>query len=107
MLNNTTVELQNIDFSKVPLSEVDALIKKAQEYKRQRQTNPVLVKGYVDSVGKHARALLVAVHKLMEAEGVNPQRWIEVEEIMKTLQLDIYKDSAAKVGKELKKASKQ
>jgi hypothetical protein len=104
LVNTTTPAVPQIDFSKVPLEQLDELVERAREYKRRRQTNPVLVKGYVDSVRKHRNALLTAVGKLMKAEGVSKQRWKELDDIMQTLSMDRYKDEAQKLGQ---KASKK
>ena len=94
-----------IDLSTMPLEDIDALMEKAREYKRKRQTNPVLVKGYVDSVRKHRDALLTAISKMLQSEGVSKQRWSDVEDIMRTLSLDSYKENAQKIKH--KKSSKK
>jgi hypothetical protein len=107
LANQATQDNPLVDFSNLPLDKVDELIEQAREYKRSRQTNPVLVKGYVDSVRKHRDALLVAVAKMLKAEGVSKQRWDELDKIMQTLSTDRYKEEARKLKIEGKKAVKK
>lgn len=99
MTNTTTKDKPVVDFTGMPLSEVDKLIEQARSYKRQRQTNPVLVKGYSESVSKHVDAALLAIAKMLKSEGVAPARWQEVESQLARLQLadGRYKKEAAKV----------
>ncbi len=99
MTNSQTKEKPVVDLTGMPLSEVDKLIEQARQYKRQRQTNPVLVKGYSESVAKHVDAALLAVHKMLKSEGVSPARWQEVEAQLARLQLadGRYKKEALKV----------
>lgn len=107
-MSSATTKDVPFDITKLSLDQVDALIEQARQYKRSRQTNPVLVKGYVESVDKHVTGCLVALAKMLKAEGVAKVRWQEVERHLSRLQLegDRYKEEARKIEIKQKRAVK-
>lgn len=108
-MSSTNTKDLPVDLSTLTFDQVNELIQKATEYKRSKQTNPVLVKGYVDSVDKHVRGCLIALGKMLKAEGVSKQRWQEVEKHLSRLQLEgeRYKEEARKVEIKGRRGTKQ
>lgn len=86
-----------VDFEAMGLQEVDSLIRSALAYKRAKQTNPVLIKGHLDSVRKHKNGMLIAIRKLQLADGVPTKIWADVEQEISSLSLSMYKETAESV----------
>ncbi len=87
----------DMDLNKLSADELKELITKAQAVRRTKVTPSQKVASYVASVKAHADGAQQAIAKLLKAEGVSEDRWKAVEEALKVVQLDKYKDLAAKV----------
>jgi hypothetical protein len=73
-----------------------ALEKVAQSFSGTGKTkaSPV-IKGYLSSVKKHVKALLVAIRKMqLQGENVSSNVWAEVEQELAQVSLDFYKKNA-------------
>lgn len=88
------------DLDKLKVEELDELIATAQEYRRKRKTNPVLVKGFTDSLQKHTSGFLRAYFKLIHAEGVSAERWAECKEQLARLTPDRVAEEAEKLHRQ-------
>lgn len=78
-------------------NELNALIDAARTLRKAKATPSIKINGYVASVQKHVTAALEAISKLSSAEGVGPEKWAAVQAHLSRLQLDVYKDEAARV----------
>ncbi len=78
-------------------TDLAVLIKKAREVRARKATPSIKINGYVTSVGKHVNSALEAVKKLMASDGVPERKWEEVENQLRRLQLDVYREEASKV----------
>lgn len=77
--------------------DLKALIDAARTLRKAKATPSIKINGYVASVQKHVTAALEAISKLSSAEGVGPEKWAAVQAHLSRLQLDIYRDEAARV----------
>jgi hypothetical protein len=89
------LDLSELD--KMSATELAVLIKKAREVRARKATPSVKINGYVASVGKHVNSALEAVKKLMASDGVPERKWEDVENQLRRLQLDVYREEASKV----------
>ncbi|MCC6484087.1 MAG: hypothetical protein IT209_04495 [Armatimonadetes bacterium] len=89
--------INDIDFSKLSVDELNEVIRKAREVKSKKSTPSIKINGYVISVRKHVDSALEAIKKLSISEGVAQRKWDEVETQLRRLQLDSYRSEAEKV----------
>lgn len=89
------LDLNELD--KMTATDLAALIKKAREVRARKATPSVKINGYVASVGKHVNGALEAIKKLMASDGVSEKKWQEVENHLRRVQLDAFRDEASKV----------
>jgi hypothetical protein len=106
MANSETTE-KPVNLDTMSVEELESLIKQAQEYKRTKKTNPVLVKGYCDSVEKHINGTLVAIGKLLSSQGVAPERWKQVEKQLARLAPENRDNEARKMAQKFSRRVKQ
>ncbi|MGQ9808595.1 MAG: hypothetical protein ACUVSM_10050 [Armatimonadota bacterium] len=85
------------ELEQLSATELNELIQKAREIKKKKATPSTKINAYVNSVAGNVRRTLEAVKKLLDADGVSPKKWEEVETHLRKLQLDVYRDEAAKV----------
>jgi hypothetical protein len=85
------------ELEQMSATELSELIQKAREIKKKKATPSSKINAYVNSVSGNVRRTLEAVKKLLEADGVPAKKWEEVEAQLGRLQLDVYRDEAAKI----------
>ncbi|MEI6913845.1 MAG: hypothetical protein WCL39_01810 [Armatimonadota bacterium] len=91
------MSVDTINLEGMSADELAVLIQKARELKAKKSTPSIKISGYVASVGKHVNATLEAVKKLSLSDGIPPRKWEELENQLKRLQLDCYRQEAEKV----------
>lgn len=91
------MSIESINLNELTVEQLNDVIKKARELKSKKATPSIKVNAYVSSVSKHVDAALQAIKKLSDAQGVPQKKWDEVENQLRRLQIDAYRESATKV----------
>jgi hypothetical protein len=91
------------DLRKCSLSELDEIIARAREVRKEKVIPSAEVKACEKAISKHVRWTLSYIRRLHEAEGVPPAKLREVEKLLSKVQLSNYLDEARKVDTHLRK----
>ncbi len=93
-----------INLDDLTVGQLDELMNKARQKRREKTTSPTTIAGYVASVKVYLNRTLAAIHRLDVIPGVTDTHWGEILAELEKLSPERVKEEARKVPLPEKKA---